>query len=83
MLVVRMSAGARSLELEQPCHAPGAVADVYLVYLDVEWEVGESGYESRSANSPYAGRRLTGRVRMTVAGGAVAYRERTFAIEAV
>jgi dihydroorotase len=53
------------------------------VDLDATWEVGEPGYESRSANSCFAGRELTGRVRMTVAGGAVAYRERTFAIEAV
>ena len=48
-----------------------------LVDLDAEWEVGEAGYESRSANCAFAGRRLTGRVRMTVADGAVAYRERT------
>jgi dihydroorotase len=45
--------------------------------------VGESGYESRSANCAFAGLRLTGRVRMTVAGGQVAYRERSFAIGAV
>ena len=42
--------------------------------------MGEAGYESRSANCAFAGRRLTGRVRMTVAAGAVAYRERSFAI---
>ena len=51
--------------------------------LAAEWEVGEAGYESRSANCCFAGRRLTGRVRMTVAGGAVSYRERSFAIGAV
>ena len=55
---------------------PGAPANVCLVDLDAEWEVGEAGYESRSANCAFAGRRLTGRVRMTVAAGAVAYRER-------
>ena len=54
-----------------------------LVDLDAEWEVGEAGYESRSANCAFAGRRLTGRVRMTIADGAVAYRERTFALGAV
>jgi dihydroorotase len=53
------------------------------VDLDAEWEVGEAGYESRSTNCAFAGRRLTGRVRMTVADGAVAYRERTFALGAV
>ncbi len=44
---------------------------------------GRPGYESRSANCAFAGRRLTGRVRMTVAAGAVAFRERSFAIGAV
>ena len=42
--------------------------------------MGEAGYESRSANCAFAGRRLSGRVRMTIAAGAVAYRERTFAL---
>ena len=45
--------------------------------------MGAAGFESRSANSPWAGRRVTGRVRMTMAGGAVAYRERTFAVAGV
>ena len=48
-----------------------------------EWQVGEAGYESRSANCAFAGRKLTGRVRMTIAAGVVAYRERSFAIGAV
>jgi dihydroorotase len=54
-----------------------------LVDLGAEWEVGEAGYESRSANNAFAGQTLTGRVRLTVAAGAVAYRERSFAIGAV
>jgi dihydroorotase len=62
---------------------PDAPANVCLVDLASEWEVGEAGYESRSANSAFAGRRLTGRVRMTVADGSVAYRERSFALGAV
>jgi dihydroorotase len=82
-LVERMCAGARLLGLREPRLRAGEPADVCLVDLDREWEVGEAGYESRSANSCFDGRRLTGRVRMTIAGGAVAYRERSFAIEAV
>jgi len=35
---------------------------------------------SRSANCAFAGRTLIGKVLMTVAAGAVAYRERAFAI---
>ena len=83
LLVERMTAGGEPFGLPVPRIEPGAPANVCLVDLDAEWEVGESGYESRSANCAFAGRRLTGRVRMTMAGGAVAYRERTFALGAV
>ena len=61
----------------------GAPANACLVDLSSEWEVGEAGYESRSSNCAFGGRRLTGRVRMTIAAGLVAYRERTFAVGAV
>ena len=82
LLVERMTAGGEPYGLPVPCIEPGAPANVCLVDLDAEWEVGEAGYESRSANCAFAGRRLTGRVRMTVAAGAVAYRERAFAVAA-
>ena len=42
--------------------------------------MGEDGYESRSQNSWCAGRTLTGRVQMTLAGGQVAYRLRSFSL---
>ena len=42
--------------------------------------VGEEGYESRSHNSCFAGRDVTGRVQMTVADGRVAFRQRSFAM---
>jgi dihydroorotase len=83
LLVERMTAGGESFGLPVPRIERGEPANVVLVDLDAEWEVGEAGYESRSANCAFAGRRVTGRVRMTVADGAVAYRERTFALGAV
>jgi dihydroorotase len=83
LLVERMTAGGEPFGLLTPSLAPGSPANVCLVDLDAEWEVGEAGYESRSDNCAFAGRRLTGRVRMTIADGAVAYRERSFALGAV
>jgi dihydroorotase len=83
LLVERMTAGGAPFGLPAPRIEPGAPANICLADLDAEWEVGEAGYESRSANCAFAGRRLTGRVRMTIAAGAVAYRERTFALGAV
>jgi dihydroorotase len=83
LLVERMTAGGEPFGLRVPSLAPGSPADVCLIDLESEWEVGEPGYESRSANCAFHGQRLTGRVRMTVAGGSVAYRERSFALGAV
>jgi dihydroorotase len=83
LLVERMTSGGAPFGLPVPRIAADEPANVCLVDLDAEWEVGEAGYESRSANCAFAGRRLTGRVRMTIAAGAVAYRERTFALGAV
>jgi dihydroorotase len=83
VIVERMTAGCEPFGLRVPTLAVGARADVVLVDLGSEWEVGEAGYESRSSNNAFAGQVLTGRVRMTVADGVVAYRERSFAIGAV
>ena len=82
LVVERLSAGAALLDLPTPCIAPGEPANLCLVDLGASWEVGEAGYESRSENCCFAGQRLSGRVLVTIAGGAVAYRERAFALSA-
>jgi dihydroorotase len=76
LVVDRMTAGAALLDLPVPRIATGEPANLTLVDLAAEWEVGENGYESRSENCCFAGRRLRGRVLLTIAGGSVAYRER-------
>jgi dihydroorotase len=80
LLVDRMTAGAPLFGLERPSLAPGSQANLALCDLGAEWTVGEDGYESRSANSCFAGRRLQGRVLMTIAAGQVAYRLRSFSM---
>jgi dihydroorotase len=80
LLVERMAGGAAPFGLERPTLAVGGEANVALCDLAAEWTVGEDGYESRSVNSWCAGRRLTGRVLMTVAGGQVAFRLRSFSL---
>lgn len=80
LVVERMAGGAEPFGLERPTLAPGSEANVVLCDLGAEWTVGEDGYESRSLNSWCAGRTLTGRVLMTVAGGQVAYRLRSFSL---
>ncbi len=49
--------------------AAGSPADLALVDLSEEWTVGRETLISRSSNSPYLGRRLTGRVVGTIVGG--------------
>jgi dihydroorotase len=78
-LVARMTTGAALFGLPVPTLAPGSPANACLVDLRTEWEVGEAGYESRADNCCFAGRTLRGKVLMTVAGGAVAHRERSLA----
>jgi dihydroorotase len=82
LVVERMSGGGMVYGLPVPRVAVGEEANVCLVDLDAEWEVGEHGYESRSENCCFAGRNLRSRVLLTVAAGAVAYRERAFAVAA-
>jgi dihydroorotase len=79
LLVRRLTAGAGLFGLDTPAIATGRPANLCLVDLDAEWEVGESGYASRSENSCFAGRRVHGRVLLTVAAGAVAHRARALA----
>jgi dihydroorotase len=73
-LVERMTAGAALFGLPAPTIAPGGPANLCLIDLEEEWEVGAAGYESRSQNCCFEGLRLRGRVRMTVAEGRVAHR---------
>ena len=79
-VIERLGAGAEPFGLEPPRIALGAEANLTLCDLDAEWEAGAEGWESRSDNSCFAGRRLRGRVLVTVAAGRVAYRQRSFAL---
>ena len=81
-LVERMTAGARVYDLPVPRLAVGEAANFCLADLDADWTVGESGYESRSENCCFSGRTLSGRILLTVAAGAIAYRERALALVA-
>jgi dihydroorotase len=79
-LVLRMTEGAALFDLPVPRIAVGGPANLALVDLDALWVAGEHGWESRSDNSCFTGRRMRGRVAMTIAAGAVAFRERAFTV---
>jgi dihydroorotase len=78
-VIERMSSGAALYGLPVPLIAPGEPANLCLVDLEARFEVGADGYVSRSANCCFQGRMLRGKVLVTVAAGAVAYRARILA----
>ena len=82
LLLERLTAGARLMDLEVPAIAVGRSANLCLIDLEAHWTIGEAGYESRSSNCCFAGREVRSRNLLTLADGAVAYRERAFALSA-
>ena len=80
LLVERMTAGAEVYGLRAPRVAVDEPANLTLVDLESEWTVGEEGYHSRSENCCFGGRRLRGRITLTVAAGSVAFRERSLTL---
>jgi dihydroorotase len=79
IVVERMTAGAALYALPTPQIVVGAPANLCLIDLEATFEVGADGYVSRSENSCFHGRTLHGRVLLTIAAGAVAFKERMLA----
>jgi dihydroorotase len=82
LLIEKLTVGGSIFGLHIPRIEKGLQADLVLVNLQEQWTVGEAGYESRSANCCFDGRELKGRVAMTLAAGAVAFRTRSFEVVA-
>ena len=73
-LLERMSAGPAAIfGLERPRVAVGAPANLVLLDTEARWRVQPAKLRSRSQNSWLLGKRLHGRVRLTVAAGRVAF----------
>jgi dihydroorotase len=80
ILVEKLGSGGWPFGIEPFRIEAGRIANFCLVDPEVEWVVGEGGYESRSRNSWCDGRSLKSRILMTLAGGQVAYRLRSFSL---
>jgi dihydroorotase len=73
-LIARMSTEpARVFQLAGGTLAAGAGADVVVLDLAVRWTVDASAFHSKSRNTPFAGRELSGRPTLTVVGGKVVH----------
>jgi len=51
--------------------APGAIADICVFHPDEKWTVDATALQSKSANSPWLGKEMRGRVRYTIVAGRV------------
>jgi len=75
-LVEKMScAPARVFHLPGGTLRRGSPADVTVFAPDKEWVVDPARFRSKGRNTPYTGKALRGRVRTTIVGGLVAYRD--------
>jgi dihydroorotase len=73
-VIERLTSGGALYELPIPRIAVGEIANLCIVDLGAQFEVGVHGYASRSANCCFHGRTFHGRVELTVAAGAIAFR---------
>ncbi|HUH81822.1 MAG TPA: dihydroorotase [Solirubrobacteraceae bacterium] len=80
VLVRRMTAGAELFGLEAALIARDRPAELVLVDLDERWTAGEHGWQSRSENCCFSGRRLQGRIQLTLAAGRLVHRDRAPAL---
>jgi dihydroorotase len=75
VLIERMAvAPARIFNLPGGTLRAGSVADVTVVDPNAQWTVDPTRFRSKGRNTPYAGRRLRGRVEFTLVDGRVVYR---------
>jgi dihydroorotase len=81
LLVEKMGAGAELFDLQPSRIEADSEANIVLVDLDAEWDAGADGWESRSDNSCFAGRRLRSRPVVTIVAGSVAFRRREFTMK--
>ncbi|MCA9073479.1 MAG: dihydroorotase [Planctomycetaceae bacterium] len=71
-LISKLTVGpAKLLGLPAGTLSPGSVADVTIIDPSAEWKVDASQFQSRSRNTPFAGRTVKGRAMATIVGGIV------------
>ncbi|MCP4714242.1 MAG: amidohydrolase family protein, partial [Deltaproteobacteria bacterium] len=64
---------ARILRISKGTLAPGVDADITLIDTGVPYTVDRASFRSKSSNSPFLGRHLTGRATHTIVAGKVVY----------
>ncbi len=74
-LIAALTIGpAQLLSIAGGTLAEGAAADLTVIDPAVEWTIEAAKFRSQSRNTPFNGRKVSGRARFTIVGGRVAYR---------
>ncbi|MFC1496980.1 dihydroorotase [Verrucomicrobiota bacterium] len=64
---------AHVLNLEPPALSPGQKADITILDLNTEWTIHSNEFASKSTNTPFEGRKITGRPIYTFCNGIMTY----------
>ena len=54
---------------------PGKIADIVIFDPNKTYEINKNEFASKGRNTPFNGKTVTGKVRMTIAGGHIVYEE--------
>ena len=75
-LIEKFTVGpAEVLGFENYSLADGRPADITVIDPDAEYVIDKSKFYSKSRNTPFDGRKVKGRIAMTVVGGKIVYRD--------
>ena len=75
-LVEKMSANpARVLDIDKGNLAPGKIADLVIADVEHQYEIDSASFASKGKNTPFDGRKVTGRVVTTIVDGKIVYEE--------
>ncbi len=78
-LIERMSVGpAKILGMDRGMIAPGKAADLAIIDVLEEYAIDPSAFFTKGRNTPFAGRKVYGRVMTTIVGGEVIYNDGRF-----
>ncbi len=78
-LIAKMTCNpARLLGLEAGTLGPGSPADIAIFDAEATWTLERDRLQSKSKNTPWHGRQMTGRVTHTIMGGRLVYTEGDF-----
>ena len=66
---------AQVIGLDRGDIQPGKVADIVIFDPEETYVIDKSQFASKGRNTPFDGRKVTGKVKMTIVGGRISYEE--------